>query len=365
LKKPSSSSSSDRRPWNLIPSLPRSRSLSPATSGNRPSFRNNNKVQKGSQQLSNDNPHVPLPARRTLNVKEQHGGTPDCDSFDVDFDFFGDGFTQSIPEMTHHESQSDGFEVIRPKQNAPRTAPQHTQSQYSKYMPDDSEGRAPISYSQYISNSKIRRSDSPFKISPTSVTDINSNFSVRWSDNLSQSPTRSPDDHRLREETPKSILRSNRLNQSISSDDYPSVETPTIEFVDPRNGRSLSPIGPTKERLEEMPKWMETESGFEKNIPKEYQQAFYQQSVVRHSNIHSLLVSTSSFSLSHSFCFNSRPTAEKMIPISFLTRTTSSLNRWHQWFYKRPCVNSWQRPGSEGCEKKRLQRKSINTTEKE
>lgn len=271
-----SSSSSGRRPWNLIPSLSRSRSLSPTSSSGSRIPPRGMKEKASTQQLPKDNNNVPLPARRSLNSKER---IRDGGSFDVDYDFLGDGFAEANNTVEHEVSQSDGFTVIRRTEQPARTAPPQSRAQYPQHaMTGATRGTAPISYSEYISKSKVKGSNhGPFKISPTSVTDINNAFSVRWSDNLSQSPTRTPNGSRR----PKSILRASRLNHSNSSDDYASVETPTIEFVDPTNGLSLSPIRQTHERVEEMPKWMETDSMLEKNVPHEYQQAFYQQSAVR------------------------------------------------------------------------------------
>eukprot|EP00980_Cylindrotheca_fusiformis_P003778 scaffold834_cov123-Cylindrotheca_fusiformis.AAC.25 len=299
---------SGRKSWNLIPSLSRSRSLSPtaadssrkqrpranaaASSRNRPAPHVNTNQPQSLQRMPNQNRNsnnAPIPARRTMTVREQQAETRG--SFDVDFDFFGDGFAEAIPETNDDAPESDGFKVLRQTQQLTRKATQQlqmdgrvsqqSQSQYQQDMPGNVQGTAPVTFSEYISKSKIGRIPGhvPAKISPTSVTDVENSFNnVRWSDNLSQSPTRTSNS--FREERPRSILRGSRHSQSTSSDDYPSFETPSIEFVDPRDGRSLSPIAVTKESSVDLPNWMETESGFEKNIPQEYQEAFHQQRVV-------------------------------------------------------------------------------------
>ena len=139
--------------------------------------------------------------------------------------------------------------------------------------------------------------------------DLNNTNNVRWSDNLSQSPTNgiegpyNPSNRRAQEERPKSILRSGRLNVSGSSDDNRNKEITqfdpfgspgSIDFVD-KNGRSLSPIrmgsplaatttGKTRSMYEDSnrTRWKNnSSSGFEKNIPAEYHRFFLEKQQVR------------------------------------------------------------------------------------
>jgi hypothetical protein len=140
--------------------------------------------------------------------------------------------------------------------------------------------------------------------------DIN-NPSVRWKENLHQSPTPSQRNHCSRDR-PKSILRRGRSRSDNSSNgDSPSDEATSITtrslqisekhessilgspdtfgFVDSR-GYTLSPIPsafeeygdhPSDERSPEHspPRWKD--SSFEKSLPPEYQQAFFKERAVR------------------------------------------------------------------------------------
>ena len=159
-----------------------------------------------------------------------------------------------------------------------------------------------------IENTPQMKKGGPTKVSPTSVLDFDhgnssnstpTRGSIRWSENLDQSPTRTA----RYVERPKSILRSGRIRPDSINPNTPSDESiPSLPstmnngvgatFVD-TNGRSLSPIEDEESSMpfDEPPrgrltaKTKSTQSinarSFEKNLPREYQQAYMKESSVR------------------------------------------------------------------------------------
>ncbi|CAJ1931952.1 unnamed protein product [Cylindrotheca closterium] len=224
-----SSAMSSARSRSQIPtysksSQPRSKSQPPPARKNRGQYVADSGIMRRQQQNNN-----PIPTTNaTPRSKDDYG------SFDVEYDFYGDGFAQSRT-FSHDGSQSDhGFRVIRPER--PRNPqmqikPDAVAPSYTSKRP------APVSYSQYLATSKIpsTKGGAFSKVSPTSVMDsIQNNSNVHWSNRLE--PASTP---RTIEDNPQSILRK-RYPGSINDHDYLIEPTP-VDFRD-GSGMSLSPI---------------------------------------------------------------------------------------------------------------------------
>lgn len=164
-----------------------------------------------------------IPTPKKTNVisrsKDENG------SFDVEYDFYGDGFTQSRT-YSQEGSQVDGFRVIQPERQQDRQIkPDVVAPSYTSKRP------APVSYAQYLAKSKIPSTRGAFsKVSPTSVMDVHSNSNVRWSQNLSQTTT-----PRATEDNPDSILRkrypaSNEYHSEPTSVNFRDEDSPTSDM---------------------------------------------------------------------------------------------------------------------------------------
>lgn len=253
-----------------------------------------------------------------MNTRQPYEGTRD-------YNFDAQGF--SNPQIQHNAyGQAENFKAIRSNEYSQALQTQgddrRNSNTYSRFMSinntiglipraDDFRSSPSVNNTMGFIPPPTKAFGSPPKVSPTSVMDFNSANSVRWSDNLSQSPTSgikasfNPSNGRAQEERPKSILRSGRLNVSGSSDDYPNKPIAqfdpfgspgSLDFVD-KNGRSLSPIrmggspsaattGKARFMYEESNRnqWKKSSSsGFEKNIPAEYHRFFLEKQQVRPS----------------------------------------------------------------------------------